>query len=136
MESKSGLSSTTGVTHASKIREAYNDVKTKITTKVSNNPWLNAYHHAKIVGTKKDLRENLKRLSDDFINRRYQNIDNKNIIPSATIFLNGVWSPQNHNEIIQSIKNLTILQGKKLHVICITQNSCDMFMQYLGNQDE
>lgn len=132
MESKSGLITTSGITHASKIKEAYNDVKTKITTNVSNNPWLNAYNHAKIVGTKKNLRDNLKRLSDDFINKQYQNIEDKNIIPCATIFLNGVWSPQNHNEIIQSIKKNSVLKGKAIHVICITQNSYDMFMQYLG----
>lgn len=132
MESKSGLITTKDISHASKIREAYNDVKKKITTGVDNNPWLNAYNHARIVGTKKNLRDNLKLLSDDFINKRYQHIDNKNIIPCATIFLNGVWSPQNHCEIIQSIKKISILQGKAIHVICITQNSYDMFMQYLG----
>lgn len=132
MESKSGLITTSGITHASKIKEAYKDVKTKITTDVSNNPWLNAYNHAKMVGTKKNLRDNLKRLSDDFINKQYQNIEDKNIIPCATIFLNGVWSPQNHNKIIQSIKKISVLKGKAIHVICITQNSYDMFMQYLG----
>ena len=132
MESKSGLITTSGITHASKIKEAYNDVKTKITTDVSNNPWLNAYNHARIVGTKKNLRDNLKRLSDDFINKQYQNIEDKNIIPCATIFLNGVWSPQNHNKIIKSIKKISVLKGKAIHVICITQNSYDMFMQYLG----
>lgn len=132
MESKSGLITTSGITHASKIKEAYNDVKTKITTDVSNNPWLNAYNHARIVGTKKKLRDNLKRLSDDFINKQYQNIEDKNIIPCATIFLNGVWSPQNHNKIIKSIKKISVLKGKAIHVICITQNSYDMFMQYLG----
>ena len=136
MESKSGMISTRGVTHASKIKEAYADVKAKITTAVSNNPWLNAYNHARTIGTKESLRANLKRLADDFTNHRYQSIDDKNIIPCATIFLNGVWTPQNHDAIIQSVKKLDILQGKKFHVICITQNSYDMFMQYLGAKDE
>lgn len=136
MESKSGLITTSGITHASKIREAYNDVKAKITTEVSNNPWLNAYNHARAVGTKKELRDRLKSLSDDFINHRYQSIDDNNIIPSATIFLNGVWTPQNHDEIVQSIKRISILQGKKIHVICVTQNSYEMFMQYLGAENE
>lgn len=132
VESKSGMISTNSITHASKIREAYNDLKAKITTDTSNNPWLNAYNHAKVVDTKKKLRDNLKRLSDDFINHRYQQIDDKNIIPCATIFLNGIWQPQNHKQIIQSIQNISILQGKSIHVICITQKSYEMFMQYLG----
>lgn len=133
VESKSGLISTNSITHASKIREAYNDLKNKITTNTSNNPWLNAYNHARVVNTKKKLRDNLKRLSDDFINHRYQQIDDKNIIPCATIFLDGIWQPQNHKQIIQSIQNISILQGKSIHVICITQKSYDMFMQYLGS---
>ena len=132
VESKSGLISAHGVTHASKIREAYNDLKDKITTDISNNPWLNAYNHARVVNTKKSLRDNLKRLSDDFVNHRYQKIDDKNIIPCATVFLNGIWQSQNHEQIIQSIQNISILKGKNIHVICITQKSYDMFMQYLG----
>lgn len=132
VESKSGLISTSDITHASKIREAYNDLKAKITTGTSNNPWLNAYNHARVVNTKKKLRDNLKRLSDDFMNHRYQQIDDKNIIPCATLFLNDTWSPQNHEQIIQSIRNISTLQGKNIHVICITQKSYDMFMQYLG----
>lgn len=133
MESKSGLITTRGITHVSKIHEAYLDVKKKITTNVSNNPWLNAYNHARIVGTQQNLRASLKRLSDDFTNHQYQGIDDKNIIPSATIFLNGIWSSQDHNAIIQSIKKMSILEGKNLHVICITQNSYDMFLKYLGD---
>lgn len=131
MESKSGLITTDGVTHVAKIREAYNDIKLKITTGVSNNPWLNAYNHARVVRTKKKLRDSLKQISDDFINNRYQTINDKNIIPCATIFLNGVWSPQNHEYIIESVKNISILQGRCIHAICITQSSYKMFMQYL-----
>lgn len=136
MESKSGLQTTRGVTHASKIREAYDDVKKKITTGVGNNPWLNAYQHARVIRTDINLRKNLKRLSDDFLGGHYQSIDDKNIIPCATIFLNGIWSPQNHKEIIQSVKRISSLNGKKIHILCITQKSCDMFMQYLGANNE
>ncbi len=131
MESKSGFMVTNGITHASKIREAYNDVKTKITTGVSNNPWLNAYNHARVVGTKNNLRASLKQISDDFVNHRYQTIDDKNIIPCATIFLNGIWQPQDHANIIETVKNISTLHGKNIHAICITQNSYDVFMQYL-----
>jgi hypothetical protein len=131
MESKSGSVTTNDITHASKVRDAFSDVKNKITTNVSNNPWLNAYNHARVVGTKKKLRDDLKRLSDDFINHSYQTIDDKNIIPCATIFLNGTWQQQNHNEIIQSVKNISTLQGKNIHIVCITQNSYEMFMRYL-----
>lgn len=131
MESKSGSINTNGITHASKIREACNDIKTKITTNVSNNPWLNAYNHARIVGTKRELRDKLKQLSEDFINQKYQTIDNKNIIPCATIFLNGIWQEQNHEEIIETVKNIQMLEGRNIHIICITQNSYQMFMRYL-----
>lgn len=133
MESKSGLITTKGITHSSKIREAYSDLKDKITANTSNNPWANAYNHARTVGTKKNLRETLKTLSNDFVNNRYQQIDDKNIIPCATIFFNGIWHKQNHEEIIESIKSISTLQGKNIHIICITQKSYEMFMQYLGS---
>lgn len=53
------------------------------------------------------------------------------IIPCATIFLNGIWQPQDHANIIETVKNISTLHGKNIHAICITQNSYDVFMQYL-----
>ena len=131
MESKSGDLASVGVNHASKVREAFNDLKQKVTTGESNNPWLNAYNHAKIVGTKKTLRQNIKKLSDDFTNHIYHSIEELNIVPCATIFLNGIWEQYDHNRIKESIQNIRVLKGKNIHVICVTQKSYDMFKQYL-----
>lgn len=131
MESKSGDLASVGVNHASKVREAFNDLKQKVSTGESNNPWLNAYNHAKIVGTKKTLRQNIKKLSDDFTNHIYHSIEELNIVPCATIFLNGIWEQYDHNRIKESIQNMRVLKGKNIHVICVTQKSYDMFKQYL-----
>ncbi len=131
MESKSGDSTSVGISHASKVREAFNDLKQKVSTGESNNPWLNAYNHAKIVGTKKTLRQTIKKLSDDFTNHTYHSIEELNIVPCATIFLNGIWEQYDHNRIKESIKNMQVLKGKNIHVICVTQKSYNMFKQYL-----
>lgn len=133
MESKSGDRTSVNITHAAKVREAFNDLKEKITTGASNNPWLNAYNHARIVGTEETLRQKIKKLSDAFINHEYYTVGEMNIAPCATIFLNGVWEQYNHDTIKESIQNMRILQGKKIHVICVTQRSYDMFKQYLEN---
>lgn len=132
MESKSGLFGREGVSHSEKIKEAFDDLNKKITTDVSNDPWRNAYNHAKIVNTKKNLREALRKLSDDFINNKYPKIEDMNIVPCGTIFLDGEWVQFDADNIVEEVKNLGILKGKNIHVICITQKTYKMFIEYLG----
>jgi hypothetical protein len=69
MESKSGSSSTNGISHPSKIKEAYNDLKNSLAgTKSNNNSWKNAYNHASHIDVKtaNKIRKNIKKLSDEF----------------------------------------------------------------------
>jgi len=133
MESKSGSISTAGISHEKKIKEAFADLKNKVTTGVSNNPWENAYNHAshRDVGSADNLRDNLKKMSEDFENDSYQRIEDLNIIPCATVFLNGTWLQYDRNEIVQSVKNIPTLLGKNIHAICVTQKSYDLFMEYI-----
>lgn len=135
MESKSGTISTKNITHAQKLSEAYQDLIKKVQGNVTNNPWHNAYNHASHadVGTKKDIRSRIKKLSDDFTNKVYFKIDNFNIIPCSTIFLENKHNPQDKDilcdKVESSLKNYT---HKKIILICISQKSIDLFIDYLG----
>ena len=135
MESKSGSHSTKGITHPKKINEAYEDLKKSLAGKKSNNnPWKNAYNHASHidVGAAKNIRKNIKQLSDEFDKNIFQEIKNFNIIPASTIFLDEIWSDEYSTDIIDSLKELIEkFEFKKLNIICVTQKSIQLFEEYL-----
>lgn len=141
MESKSGSIITKGISHKSKVKEAMDDLENKVAgidktgKRIPNNPWRNAYSHASHydVGAADAIRKNIKALSDDFIKGIYHSIEEFNTIPCGTIFLSGVWYPQKHDEIIEDIKTISQkLKGKKVHTICVTHKSIDLFQQYIN----
>jgi len=135
MESKSGSHLTIGITHPNKIKEAYEDLKKSLAGKKSNNnPWKNAYNHAQLsdVGTSRDIVKNIKKLSDDFYNKIFYKIKNFNIIPASTIFLGGTWNDEYSKDIIDKLKeHSNEFEFKKLHIICVTQKSIQLFEEYL-----
>ena len=137
MESKSGSSKNSDVSHSNKVRIAMKDLENKVTgvnTKI--NPWKNAYAHASQydVGTPKEIRNNIKKLSDDYRSRQFYPIEKFNIMPCGTVFLSGVWSPPRHSEICKDIiKIQKYLKGSKVYVICVTQASLDVFDSYINS---
>lgn len=137
VESKSGSINTKNISHKSKIKEAMNDLRNKIAgIGQSNNPWRNAYNHASHIDVKASdsLRKNLKKLSDDFTKKTYGKIEDFNIIPCGTIFLNGTWKQFDSNEIFQDINDSrSSLYGKNILVVCMTQTTIDMFINYINS---
>lgn len=134
MESKSGLSSTKGISHKSKIKEAYDDLDNKLKGNVSNNPWENAFRHAdqKSVNTQQNIVTNIDNFSNEFELGIFKDIKDFNIIPTATIFLDGSWS-NDIEKIKQEITTLiSTLQYQKLEVICFTKKSLNLFIDYLN----
>lgn len=138
MESKSGSSTTSGITHPNKIKEAYKDLKNSLAgTKSNNNPWKNAYNHASHidVGTVKSIRKNIKKFSDEFDKHKFHNIKDFNIIPASTIFLDDVWSDEYSKDIIDKLENLCDeFEFSKLNIVCITQKSLKLFEEYLKEE--
>ncbi len=137
MESKSGLSSTKGISHKSKIKEAYDDLDNKLKGNVSNNPWENAFRHAdqKSVNTQQNIVTNIDNFSNEFELGIFKDIKDFNIIPTATIFLDGSWS-NDIEKIKQEITTLiSTLQYQKLEVICFTKKSLNIFLNYLNLED-
>jgi len=145
VESKSGFESTNGISHKAKIREAYRDISSTISGKSKksatgkNNPWRNAYNHASHadVGTTKSIRKNLKRLSDLFDQGTYQDIENFNVIPCSTIFLDDDWSEHFSSSILAENDAFFIkLKAKTVKVICITNHTISTFINYLEGSYE
>lgn len=135
-ESKSGSINTANISHDAKIKESYNDLKKKISGEVKNNPWQNAYNHASHidVGSVEDVRKNLKKLSEEFIKEEYHDIENFNVIPGSTIFLEGKWECLNSADLENKIKTLiTKFKFNKISVVCVNKKSLDLFWNYLLN---
>jgi len=134
LESKSGAISVKGVSHINKIKEAYNDLNDKLLGKKLNNPWQNAFHHAKIVGSNSKIINNIKTLSDNYTNKKFNDIKDFNIIPGSTIFFEGEWKPVSAVKTEKDIMNLiSKLDFNKIHVVCVNKKSVELFREYLDN---
>lgn len=134
MESKSGSILTKNISHKVKLSEAFADLKDKFEGRAKNNPWQNAYNHASHcdVGTPADIRKSIKKLSDEYIESKFHKLEDFNVIPCATIFLEKVWLPKDKSilitEVKELIKNTTCA---KAHLICVTQGNIEIFEQYI-----
>ncbi|CAF1770729.1 hypothetical protein NRS6084_03781 [Bacillus subtilis] len=134
MESKAGRKESQNSSHWNKIKTAYNDLTDKFRGAVKNNPWKNAYNHASLidVGTHNSIRKNIKMLSDNFTKRIFPSINDFNIIPASTIFLNGQWEDYNIDELKTNILDkVSKLNFKTMIIICVTKKSIDLFLDFL-----
>ncbi|WP_025667597.1 hypothetical protein [Aquimarina megaterium] len=135
LESKSGNNSIPGNTHPSKFSEAYTDLKNKVKDVNGNNPWRNAYNHACHIDVKSadDIRKNLKILTDDFDNKKYTKIENLNILPASTIFLEGTWNAINQSELESQIRSsLASKTFKGINILCINNKSIELLEDFLN----
>lgn len=138
LESKSGASNSKDISHTSKLRLAYNDLKkyfSGTSDKGSNNPWRNAYNHASHadVGTSKSIREKIKKLSDLYDSKKYKSISEFNIIPCSTIFVLNNPSGGFSDEIHGDYSFLLDFEGNSIRATCITKHTFDSFKSYLSN---
>lgn len=136
VESKSGSISTKGISHPKKIKESYDDLKDKLSGGGANNPWQNAYNHAAHidVGATRTLRDLIKSFSNEYINKKYHEIKDFNIVPGSTLFLDGNWITTDINVLEIEVKNLVVtLEFQNIKIICITKKTLDLFRAYLKN---
>ena len=141
MESKAGSINTEGISHADKVVLAMRDLSGKVSGKgpdgkkeMPNNPWQEAYSHASQydVGTAEKIRQNIKKLADDFTNGLFRSIEEFNTMPCGTVFLSGVWSPPDHQRIKEDIESISDkLKGKQIHAICVTHKSTELIIKYI-----
>ncbi len=134
-ESKSSLDTTLTATHNSNISEAYNDLKKKIEgSNTTNNPWKNAYHHASLraVNFNDTISKTLKKLSKDYVEKKFEKIDSLNIIPSSTIFLGARYNMIDKSDLVKKLTALTkSYKHKKLTIMCLNKNTIQYFIDYL-----
>lgn len=141
LESKSGADTTQNISHLSKVKEAYKDLLNKFSGKKDNekepnDPWWNAFNHAKASGSSQDIKDLLKDLSDKYVKEIYPDIKDYNIIPCGTVFIVSEKEPDDFND-VRIIKNqieeyFKDKEYKNLIVICSTQKSYNSFLDYLG----
>lgn len=133
-ESKSGSTTTEGASHNNKISSAYSDLKDKISGNSKNNPWQNAYNHACHidVGTDASIRQNLKALANEFTQGTRQDIALFNIIPGSTLFLEGIWTDIDVDDLAPKLNQLIItFRFRTIHIICVNKASIKLFWDYL-----
>ncbi|MBQ6851156.1 MAG: hypothetical protein IJN77_08975 [Oscillospiraceae bacterium] len=131
IESKSG----DDTSHSSKITAAYSDLKEKLTTKVKNNPWENAYNHAShgAVKTDKSLIKKLKQLSNNYIKGIRLPITEYNLVPCGTVFNHDATDDVIKDTIYKSIKDLhTSMPAGKLMILAISNRAYIKFLEYIG----
>lgn len=132
MESKSGLSTTKGISHHTKLKEAYADLKEKTSGQTSNNPWKNALHHSIVAGSKKDIVESIQQLLSNTYEKRFNPIEEHNIIPSATIIFNNNLITFDKETIAEEImEDIHSFKAKQIHFICATKKTLNCFVDYL-----
>ncbi|MFZ8169854.1 hypothetical protein ACO1HB_13550 [Alteromonas macleodii] len=140
VESKSGACSTKNISHTTKIKEAYNDLKGIVSgnsSKSKNNPWRNAYNHARHadVGSSKSIYQKLKILSDKYDEEDFGNILDFRIIVASTIFRENNNSPDFHSQILSSPKNLLEkFKSEQTKIICLTKQTYEAFILYLKDE--
>lgn len=135
LESKSGSISTNGLSHRGKIKESYDDLKDKLSGGGTNNPWREAYNHAGHidVGSSKGILQKIKTFTVEYDKKVFHNIDDYNIIPGSTIFLEGKWTASDPVSLESDIKALiSTFSYKKIKIVCITKKSIDIFWDYLN----
>ena len=134
-ESKSSLETTAKASHNGNIGEAYNDLKKKIEgTNTTNDPWRNAYNHSchRSINYNISISDTLKKLSKDYVQKKFSKIETYNIIPSSTLYLGSKYSKILNSDLKLKIELLTKkYKFKNINVICINKSSIKYFIDYL-----
>lgn len=135
-ESKSSLETTSDATHNGNISEAYHDLRQKIEgINAINDPWRNAYNHAshRSINFNDNVSKTLKRLSKEYVLKKYSKVENYNLIPSSTLYLGARYTDIDKDDLKNKIESLVSrYKFKKLNVICINKSSVQHFIGYLN----
>lgn len=136
VESKSGRSTSVGISHKSKVDTAYRDICDALVggkAGGANNPWRNAFNHASHadVGTNSTIRKNIKSLSKMYEKGEYASVEDLNLIPCSTIFIDQSSSIR-FSDSAKDAFNDSDYVAKSTLALCITKATFDEFMLYLG----
>ena len=65
----------------------------------------------------------------------YGDIENYNIMPCSTIFLDDEWKDVFINDFLNSVDKMNFLMAKKCDVIILTKLKLSNFIDFLGLED-
>lgn len=133
MESKAGLKRNpeTTNTHEGKIKIAIKDVEKKVAGKEENNPWENAFNHAKIADANAKILDNLRKLDNEFAEGGFHTIDEFNVIPCATLYYQDE-EFENKNSIENQFTDISFFNAKKQIVLCASYRSFQILQEYIN----
>ena len=130
MESKSGSSAS--ATHTEKVKEAYRDLKSKFAGKSKNDPWANACYHAYSVGASDDVVNIFRELSVAYKNKKFEKIEDYNIIPCGTVYYSLSEPEPESDDIYEDLNHYFISRNSnRRFCVCISNYALDEFIQYL-----
>ncbi|TWP28069.1 hypothetical protein ETU08_10165 [Apibacter muscae] len=127
----------TFVTHKNKVAEAYRDLKDKLEKNTSdenkNNPWENAKSHFLYTQKKDDsIFKHINRLSISYEKQDIMKIDDFNVIPCSTIYLDKDYCEINNVELEKSLKSLlNRYKAKNMSVLCINKKDIKCFINFI-----
>lgn len=132
-ESKSGNNDKSKIKHQTKILDSIKDLNSKIAGKTSNDPWMNALNHLKILygQEENDIKKIMEQLSYEYDQEIEHNIDDFNTIYASTIFY-GLSNHTENKQVEDDIKAILLnIKGRYSEVICINYKIFNEFIQYL-----
>ncbi|WP_339876645.1 hypothetical protein [Olleya marilimosa] len=135
-ESKSSLETTKTSTHNGNIGESYHDLRKKIEgINTTNDPWRNAYNHAshRSINFNENISKTLKKLSKEYVQKKFSKIENYNLIPSSTLYLGTRYSSIDKIDLKNKMERLiNDYEFNKINVLCINKKSAQHFIDYLN----
>lgn len=131
-ESKSGDNDRKKIIHKEKIINSIEDLNNKIAGKITNDPWMNAANHAKILSScNNDLVQILEQFSYEYDQNIEHNINDFNTIYASTIFYHKTSHECDEQVKKQIIEIISRIQGLQSEVVCVNYRIFDDFIAYL-----
>lgn len=129
-ESKSGDSSSKGISHKRKISEAYRDLKGKLAGH-QKNPWNNAYYHAKAIDSDESLLKKINELSENYTESKFELIEDYNVMPCSTIVMNKSYSKIKRKKLKTELSSSITHSKNKICFFCCNKKSLENLIDYL-----
>lgn len=136
LDSKSGRFDSKDISHRSKVLEAYNSLNKQVGGETRNNPWENAFQHAnsRDINSTTTLLETIRSFSNNYLDKKYVNLETQNIILASTIYWYDEWEFKKVDEVLDNLENVeNNFKFLNLIIFCCNQQSYKEFLNYLGD---
>lgn len=139
LDSKSGKHDSKGISHRSKVQEAYRSVKGQLAGGTNNNPWENAFQHAnsRDINSSDSLLSTIRKFSNEYLDEEYADMKTLNIILASTIYWYDAWSSKEIDELLAELENIQKdMEFSELIIFCCNKKTFEEFLEYLEEKDD